>query len=253
MPTWISGNCTAIPFPLSPAGDGNSYELLRYLREVFALSHRLPVYIVLEPTAIPTKVRDIKKYIVLPPYSAIVCGDADKIGFGEVYRVEESFWAKAATIQPYTLYPACGSLKYLDLRLAIEELKGVPYLCIDTPTIDAEMASNIIRGGIIEITSKSEEVSQELAIPILKDCETLFLKNVLIRATGKFRSLKVRFSPINIDKTLAPYAQALVLVSNKPVAVKLGRGYVFALDVDIYPALLLYCIIILNTFLKHAD
>lgn len=256
---WINENCVIIPILFSMSLDNVNIANLKdlvdsYTKYILYLARRTTVYLLLEPTPITTKIRNIKRVIVFPMLSSIVC-DPNQINQSRIfYRIVEGVWAKVGVIFPYASYSSCEVSKAQDLGLEHSQSTGIPYICLDKNYVGRELGLKIINGGFIEVVNSRKNVGRIITIAASRDPLTSLLENITLmikHSIDKYEGL--RYSHVYVDQSLSIYVKNLVYVDHNPGIVKLGRGYVFALDLSDDLAQIFYNIILLIALSKPID
>uniref|UniRef100_A0A7C2ZS69 Uncharacterized protein n=1 Tax=Ignisphaera aggregans TaxID=334771 RepID=A0A7C2ZS69_9CREN len=253
---WVKEGCTVVPFPASALLKEGAHQLFNYVREVFDCAYENSVYLSLEPFVVPTKIDKVKRFVAMPPLSAIVCKEEGHRDFSFVsYSVSDGVWAKVALVKPYITSERCGTITNLDLRLAMNSNEGVPYLCTDKPFVDFSEGLKIVNGGFIEVVEGKEENGDSIEFGVLRDPLHVFVLKLvdIIGSRNASRGQRVRYRSIAVDRNLKPYTNILVSVNGFPAALKIGKGYVFALDLGTDVAKTLYYMLVLMSFIKALD
>lgn len=248
---WIKERCKIISFPINSAM--YSVEALNeYVRNIFSLAHTTNIYVLLEPTPMPIKINGIKRYIVFPLLSAIICDNATLSLFDKVHEIVDGAWAKVGVVSPFVNTTLCGSAKAFNLYLDINPIKGIPYLCLDQAFIDYEIGKKILSGGFIEVISNQKELGYKLVAEISWEPLQTLMHNI-INFVPSNQSNAVLFTPITVSKSLYPHAKTLVSVDGKPAVLKLGRGILFSIDTTTEIASILYHILVLITYIMPIE
>lgn len=251
---WIRDGCIIAVPPIDLIPISGAKPIVTYARYILELAHNVPIYLTYEPVVAPIRIGFIKRSIVLPPFSAIICDNARLELFNEFYKVVDGVWVNAGRVTPYVRDDLCGLVKLLGLALCVNNTRGVPYVCLDSPHIDYKLYRQVANGGFIEISNASDEgPANNIEIESSRDMLHTFIKRVVKDCHKNLERQYVRFRPIAIDKDLGIYAKPLILIDRHLVVAKLGRGYVYSLDINTDLAQTLYHILLLATFTKHPD
>lgn len=253
---WLKEGCIVVPLPLNkPLEDLASFRNLLdlYTKNVLYLAQKTPVYLLLEPTPIAVKLRNIKRSIVFPMLSSVICNDYVDL-FNNAYKIIEGVWAKVGIVTPYVIYNSCNTSRLQKLGLILNPLRGIPYICLDKVYVDNKLGLRILNGGFIEITYSKKEIGQQITITVSRDPLTALLKNVVntlkIYIPGEEM---IKFSPFDIDRSLSIYSKTIAFTNGKPIIISIGKGFIFALDLSNDIAQILYNLIILTAFTVSID
>ncbi|MEM1525722.1 MAG: hypothetical protein QXH10_01795 [Ignisphaera sp.] len=248
---WIKERCKIVSFPINSIT--YSFKAFNeYVRNIFSLAHTTNVYILLEPTPMPIKINSIKRYIVFPLLSAVICDNTTLRLFDKVHEIVDGAWAKVGIVLPFVNTALCGSAKAFNLYLDINPIKGTPYLCSDRAFIDYEIGEKILSGGFIEIISNRKELGHKLVAENSWEPLQTFIHNI-INFVQSNQSNTVLFSPTTISKSLYPYVKTLVSVDGKPAVMRLGKGIIFSIDTATEIASILYHILVLITHIMPIE
>lgn len=243
---WIKEGCKIVPLPIDLV-ERNAKVLSDYVYGVLSLASNTDVYVLLEPTPIPIKINDVKRYMVFPSLSAIICNNIANNMFDNIYEIVDGVWAKVGIVIPSVNTNICGSAKALNLCLDVNPIKGIPYICLDQAFIDYELGKKVLNGGFIEITNDQREVGYKVIVEIAWEPLHIILHNIVnIILSNQFNT--IMFTPITISRDLHRYARTIVLVDGKPAIMRIGRGFAFSMDTTREISSILYHIIILATF-----
>ncbi|MEM1645397.1 MAG: hypothetical protein QXL96_05945 [Ignisphaera sp.] len=243
---WIKEKCKIVSFPINSVKH-NVKVLSSYVHIVLSLASNADVYVLLEPTPIPIKINDVKRYIVFPPLSAIICSNIAYNLFDSTYEIIDGVWAKVGIVTPFVSTNICGSAKALNLYLDINPIKGIPYLCLDRAFIDYEIGEKILNGGFIEIICDQRDVGYRVATEIVWEPLYIILNNIInLILPNQFNV--ITFTPITINRSLHQYTKTIVTVDGKPAIMKIGKGLVFSMDTTREITSILYHIMILIAF-----
>jgi len=249
---WIKESCYIVPLPLWIDTANLEDIVIRmdsYINYLFYLSKKTDVYLLLEPTPITIKMRNIKRLIMFPVFSSIVCNSLEINLAKRFYKVEEGTWVRVGIVTPYATSISCINPRAQNLGLAINPSKGIPYVCTDKLHIDTELGLKILRGGFIEVNHSKRNLGRKITITVSRDPLTILFKNVLdVLKTYVENMNEVEYSPIDIDKSLNMYANTIMMIDEKPTIIKIGKGIIFTLDLSNSIAKILYDLAILAIF-----
>lgn len=251
---WIRDGCAVVAFPIDLATTDGAKPITTYTRRIFELAHNVPVYLTSEPVVVPVKINSIKRFIVLPPLSAIICSNIEIELPGKLYKVVDGTWVDVGIVTPYVRDSLCGSAKLLNLALDIDNANGIPYLCLSDSFIDHRVSEYVINGGFVEITDMlKEDVIDNMKIESSRDLLHVIIKHIVDYFYEKFKKQIVRFRPLVIDKSLRIYVKPLISINPHLVVVKIGRGFIYSLDTNTDLTQILYHILLLRVFVKDLD
>lgn len=251
---WIRDGCNIIVFPIDLMSPEGSRHIVAYTRHIFELAHSVPVYLVTEPIVVPVKISSLKRFIVLPPFSAIVCNNVEIELPSKLYKVVDGMWANVTIVAPYVRDNLCGLAKLLNLALDVDSINGIPYLCLDDSFIDCKVSRHIVGGGFIEVTNMLEEgIVSDIKIENSGEPLHSLIRYVVEDYRDKPKEQTVRFRPITVDKNLKIYLKPLMFINTYLVITKIGRGVVYSLDISTDLTRVIYHILLLRTFTRDPN
>lgn len=248
---FIEEGCTAIPLPVDIIVKDPVDTTMRYLKFIFSLAHETEVYVTLEPAVIPIKVDKLKRFIAIPPLSAIVCPPYHQDFSWKRFQLAESMRVNANIVTPYVSENPCGFIETLGLPLDVNRDRGIPYICTSIPHIKTYQAGEVMGGGFVEVTSRSRETYGELLIPVHRDYIHLFIRNILNRLRSIYAS-RIMYEPLIIEESLLSVSRTIASIDGYNVVVRIGNGYIYSLSVDTPITFPFYGMLILRLFSKDS-
>lgn len=192
-----------------------------YVRELFTLAHRIPIYVLLRPAVVTVRVSGVLRRIVAAPGSAVLESKAAQwIGL-EGLSIEEPAWLDAALLVPLLARPPCTTMiERYGIPVKIDEMVGVPHYCIDE-TREWQTLKALVAGGLAEVTTCNLETSGRLTAVSTFDKAFMLLKGLGVQfginANAKVAALNL--GPLSV------LVEPLVHVGQEPIVAKVGEGY----------------------------
>ncbi len=217
----IRERCFVIPLS-SYVGD--SKNLVEYIRKLFDISHREPIYIVTEPSIITMKMKTKKMWISIEPGSAIICSKNLAEIFEKPIEIAEDTWIESEILIPYTRETLCGLAKTLNIPIDVDRNIGVNHICISSNFISMEILKMVMDGGMIEIIDTLYSDRKMLEVKPRKNKLFIILKGIGIDHPIQLESSL--YSYIEIPKEMKIFTEDLIHIDDKPIVMGLGNGYV---------------------------
>ncbi len=192
-----------------------------YVRALIEIARETPIYVVLHPTTIVTKVRGVKRSVAVAAGSAVLCSDDAMeriLAVCDYIELAEPTWLDVGLLVPLASRPSCPWFR--ELGIEIDEELGVATVSIEETL--GEEALSVVEGGLACCVSCAEEVSGAVALEPRVNLLFLFLKSLRVRGVARVKRCVVR----EVSEKLKPFIDTLVRIGDSDVILALGKGYV---------------------------